>query len=165
MLISALSAFAAGGRNPEKAAGGMDALVRHQLLSLPLYGVFDNLQYQLDDGAVTLSGQVIRPTLKSEAEAAVRAIPGVRRVENRIEVLPLSSQDDELRLAVSRAIYGGNLYARYGLRADPAIHIVVANGRVTLEGAVGGKMDRQIAEMAANGVPGVFEVTNRLRVN
>ncbi|MGA8538125.1 MAG: BON domain-containing protein [Terriglobales bacterium] len=142
--------------------------VRHELVMLPYYGVFDNLAYKVDpDGTVTLLGQVAPlrgSTLKSDAENAVKRIEGVTRVVNDIEVLPLSPMDDQTRRAVYRAIYGNEVLNQYQLRAVPPIHIIVKNGHVTLEGVVSRAMDKQIAGLQANGVPGVFSVTNNLVV-
>ncbi|HET7442763.1 MAG TPA: BON domain-containing protein [Terriglobales bacterium] len=139
--------------------------VRHELVTLPFYGVFDNLAYKVDpDGTVTLLGQVARPTLKSDAERAVKNIEGVTRVVNNIEVLPTSPNDDRIRREVYRAIYGNEVLSQYQLRAVPPIHIIVKNGNVTLEGVVSRQMDKQVAEIQAKSVPGVFSVTNNLRV-
>ena len=141
--------------------------VRHELATLPWYGVFDWLEYQVQpDGTVILSGQVVRPTTKSDAEARVKQIEGVTRVINEIEVLPLSPQDDRLRIALYRAIYNWDspLFTKYGIRAVPPIHIIVKNGRATLKGVVDSEMDKQLAYTAARGVAGLFEVTNDLRV-
>ncbi|MDX2150772.1 MAG: BON domain-containing protein [Bryobacteraceae bacterium] len=137
--------------------------VRHELVMLPWYGVFDNLEYRVDGGVVTLSGQVIRPTLKSDAENLVKRLEGVETVRNEIEVLPLSPFDDRIRLAVYRAVYS-RLQPQYAMGGVPSIHIIVKNGNVTLTGAVGREMDRNLAFIAANGVPGVFSVTNDLRI-
>ena len=139
--------------------------VHHQLALLPYYGVFDNLAYRVSpDGSVTLMGQVTRPTLKSDAENVVKRIEGVERVDNQIKVLPPSPMDDQIRMAVYRAIYGNPELSMYAVRAIPPIHIIVENGHVTLEGVVARQMDRQVAEMQAKSVPGVFSVTNNLRV-
>jgi len=138
--------------------------VRHELVMLPYYGVFDNLEFRIDGYKVTLSGQVTNPTLKPAAAAAVKSIEGVEGVDNRIEVLPLSANDDRIRLATYRAIYGQPGLDRYGLRAIPTIHIVVRNGNVTLEGVVATEGDKNMAGIRANGVAGVFSVTNNLRV-
>jgi len=139
--------------------------VRHELVMLPFYGVFDNLAYKVDpDGTVELFGQVSRPTLKTDAERAVKGIEGVTRVVNNIEVLPTSPNDDRIRREVYRAIYGNEVLSQYALRAVPPIHIIVKNGNVTLEGVVSRAMDKQIAEMQAKSVPGVFSVTDNLRV-
>jgi len=139
--------------------------VHHELVLLPYYGVFDNLAYRVSpDGTVTLLGQVARPTLKSDAENAVKRIEGVERVDNQIQILPTSPMDDQIRVATYRAIYGNSVLSPYGLRAVPPIHIIVNQGHVTLEGAVAKQMDKQVAEMQAKSVPNVFSVTNNLRV-
>ena len=139
--------------------------VRHELVMLPFYGVFDNLAYKVSpDGTVTLLGQVSRPTLKSDAENVVKRIEGVEHVDNQIKVLPVSPNDDRIRRAVYRSIYGNDVLSQYALRAVPPIHIIVENGNVTLEGVVARQMDKQVAEMQAKSVPGVFSVTNNLRV-
>jgi hyperosmotically inducible protein len=139
--------------------------VRHELVMLPFYGVFDNLAYKVDpDGTVTLFGQVSRPVLKSDAENSVKRIEGVTRVVNNIEELPASPADDRIRREVYRAIYGNPSLSEYQVRAVPPIHIIVKNGHVTLEGAVGRAMDKQIAGVQANSVPGIFSVTNNLVV-
>ena len=138
--------------------------MRHELVTLPFYGVFDNLAFKVDGGTVTLLGQVSRPTLKTDAERVVQSIEGVERVINRIEVLPLSPYDDRIRLATYRAIYGNTALNRYALQAIPPIHIIVKNGNVTLEGVVANEGDKNIADIRARSVPGVFSVTNNLRV-
>ena len=139
--------------------------VRHELVTLPYYSVFDNLAYKVDGYTVTLFGQVTQPVLKSDAEKAVKKIEGVENVVNNIEVLPLSPMDDQIRRAVYRAIYGQPGLEMYSLRAVPTIHIIVKNGHVVLNGAVGNAGDKQRAGIAANGVPGVFSVTNDLQVS
>ena len=138
--------------------------VRHELIMLPYYGVFDNLSYRIDGSTVVLQGQVTRPTLKSDAERVVKDIEGVEKVENRIEVLPVSTHDDQIRLAVYRAIFGQAGLDRYALQAVPPIHIIVKSGNVTLEGIVANGADKNLAGIKANGVSGVFSVTNNLRV-
>jgi len=138
--------------------------VRHELVMLPYYGVFDNLTYRVDGGTVTLMGQVTRPTLKTDAGNVVKRIEGVDRVENQIQVLPLSPIDDQTRVAVYRAIYGHPGLDRYALQAVPPIHIIVDNGKVTLEGVVNSQADKDTANIRANGVGGVFSVVNNLRV-
>jgi len=138
--------------------------VRHQLVMLPWYSVFDNLAYQVEGDKVTLSGQVTRPVLKSDAEAAVKSIEGVASVVNNIEVLPLSPMDDQLRRAVYRAIYGDAGLSRYSVQAVPSIHIIVKNGNVTLEGIVDNETDKNLAGLRTNGVPNVFSVKNNLVV-
>jgi hyperosmotically inducible protein len=150
----------------ESSQRGMDRLareVRHELVMLPYYGVFDNLGFRIDGSTVTLVGQVTRPTLKSSAENVVKNIEGVEKVNNEIKVLPLSPNDDRVRLGVYRAIYGHTQLNRYALQAVPSIHIIVENGNVTLEGVVLNEGDKNVANIQANGVPGVFSVTNNLR--
>src|SRR5438445_719472 len=154
-------------RAPAISGRGSDRVtreVRHELVMLPYYGVFDNLAYKVDGSTVTLMGQVTRPTLKSDAERVVKSIEGVDKVVNKIEVLPLSPNDERIRMAVYRAIYGNTSLQRYGLQAVPPIHIIVNNGNVTLEGVVATEADKNIANLQANGVPGVFSVKNNLRV-
>lgn len=138
--------------------------VRHELVMLPWYGIFDNLSYRVDGGTVTLFGEVTRPTLKSDAENVVKRIEGVDRVVNNIEVLPLSPMDNRIRIATYRSIYGYGPLQRYAMGAVPSIHIIVKNGNVTLVGVVANKADADMANMRANSVPGVFSVTNDLRV-
>jgi len=138
--------------------------VRHELVMLPYYGVFDNLSYRIDGGKVTLFGQVARPTLKTDAEKAVKSIEGVQAVDNQIEVLPLSGNDDRIRAAVYRAVYSQGPLQRYQLSTVAPIHIIVKNGNVTLEGVVANTGDKNIAGIAANGVAGVFKVVNNLMV-
>jgi hyperosmotically inducible protein len=158
----------APGQNSALGQRGIDRIVKevhHELVMLPFYGVFDNLAYKVSpDGTVTLLGEVSRPTLKSDAENAVKRIEGVERVDNQLKVLPTSPNDDRIRRAVYRAIYGNDVLSQYALRAVPPIHIIVENGNVTLEGVVARQMDKQVAEMQAKSVSGVFSVTNNLRV-
>ena len=169
VLVSTLSVSLMAQGNREalspKAIERITREARHELVMLPFYGVFDNLAYKVDpDGTVTLLGQVSRPTLKSDAENAVKRIEGVERVVNNLEVLPTSINDDNIRRAVYRAIYGNSVLSQYQLRAVPPIHIIVKNGHVALEGVVARAMDKQIAGVQANGVSGVFSVENNLRV-
>lgn len=138
--------------------------VRHELVMLPYYSVFDNFTYQVDGSTVVLAGQVTRPTLKSGAERVVERVEGVGKVVNKIEVLPLSSSDDQIRWQVFRAIYQDSVLSRYAWQAVPPIHIVVRNGHVTLEGVVNASMERAVANARANAVAGVFSVVNNLRV-
>ena len=151
-------------RNEKKMHDNLVKEVRHQLLLLPYYSVFDNLLYKVDGDKVTLMGQVVRPTLKSDAENAVKGIEGISSVENQIQVLPTSPMDDQLRRAVYRAIYGDTSLSRYGWAAVPSIHIIVNNGHVTLEGVVDSEGDKNLANLRACGVPNVFSVTNNLSV-
>jgi hyperosmotically inducible protein len=147
----------------EKGINRLKKEVRHELLMLPYYGVFDNLTYTVGStGTITLQGQVTRPTLKSGAERAVKEVEGVSRVANNIEVLPLSPQDDNLRISLYRAIYGSAQLNRYALQAVPSIHIIVKNGQATLEGVAANEADKIVAGIQANGVSGVFSVVNNL---
>lgn len=137
--------------------------VRKELVTLPFYGIFDNFAFSVQEGKVHLLGQVTRPTLRSSAENVVKRLEGVTQVVNDIEVLPLSPFDDGVRLRVARAIYGSTALSRYSLGAQPSIRIIVKNGEVTLEGVVLNEGDRNIANIRANGVFGVFKVNNNLR--
>ena len=138
--------------------------VRHELLMLPYLGVFDNLAYKVDGSTVTLMGQVTRPTLKTDAERVVKGIEGVEKVDNQIEVLPPSSMDDQLRRRLYRTIYGYAPLQKYALGVQQPIRIIVKSGRVTLEGVVDNEADKNMAGIRANGVPGIFSVTNNLQV-
>ncbi|HET7205026.1 MAG TPA: BON domain-containing protein [Terriglobales bacterium] len=155
-------------QNRQLSPEGVDRIkkeVRHQLVMQPFYSVFDNFEYKVDpDGTVTLMGQVVDPTLKSDAEKSVKHIEGVERVVNDIEVLPVSPNDDRIRRATYRAIYGNDVLNMYALRAVPPIHIIVNGGHVSLDGVVARPMDKQVAEMQAKSVPGVFSVTDNLQV-
>lgn len=137
--------------------------VRKELVTLPYYGVFDNLAYEIEGRTVTLHGQVVRPSTRKDAERRVAKIEGVERVVNKIEVLPLSGFDDQIRRQAYRSIFNTSSLYRYALGSNPSIHIVVNRGHLTLEGVVGTRGDKQLAEFAARGVPGVFSVTNNLR--
>ena len=148
----------------QKAVARIQKEVRHELLMLPYLGVFDNLAYKVEGYNVTLSGQVTRPVLKSDAENAVKRIEGVERVDNQIEVLPLSPMDDQLRRRLYRSIYGYGPLQKYALGVQQPIRIVVKNGHVTLEGVVDNQGDKNLAGIRANGVSGAFSVTNNLVV-
>jgi hyperosmotically inducible protein len=153
-------------RTPERTVNNQQLVkkIRKELVTLPYYGVFDNLAFQVNGSTVTLYGEVVRPTTKSDAEHRIARLSGVTRVINRINVLPLSSFDDSIRQRTYRELVRtGSLY-RYFQGANPSIHIVVDRGRVTLEGVVGNTMDAQLAYMAARRVPGSFAVTNHLTV-
>ena len=147
-----------------KAPKTLEEQVRHELTMLPYYGVFDELSFQVSGNQVTLTGEVTRPVLRSDAENVVKRLPGVASVDNEIKVLPLSGFDDRIRWGELRAIYGNTVLSRYGQGAIAPIRIIVSNGHVTLEGTVDRQMDKNIAGMVANGVPGVFSVTNNLQV-
>jgi hyperosmotically inducible periplasmic protein len=138
--------------------------VRHELVMLPYLNVFDDISFRIDGNTVTLFGDVTRPSLKSDAGNVVKHVEGVARVENQIEVLPLSPFDDGIRLRAARAIYRYPALQRYAAGTQPSIHIIVKNGNVTLTGFVSSDIDKQLAFMRANGVPGVFAVNNHLQV-
>jgi hyperosmotically inducible protein len=166
--LSLVFALTVRGQSHEASPKGEDRIareVRHELVMLPYYSVFDNLAYKVDGYTVTLVGQVTQPVIKSDAEKSVKKIEGVQNVVNNIEVLPLSPMDDQIRRAVYRAVYSQPGLEMYSLRAVPTIHIIVKNGHVTLTGAVGNQGDKERAYIAANGVSGVFSVTNDLLVS
>src|SRR6266849_7400543 len=154
----------AKGQRETKSSQNLVREVRHQLLLLPYYSVFDNLAYKVEGDRVTLEGQVVRPTLKSDAENVVKGIEGVSGVTNNIEVLPLSPMDDQLRRALYRAIYGDPSLSKYSWSSVASIHIIVKNGNVTLEGIVDSEGDKNLAGLRANSVPDVFSVKHNLVV-
>jgi hyperosmotically inducible protein len=139
--------------------------VRHELLMLPYFGVFDYIAFKVEGSTVTLLGQVVRPVLKSDAENSIKKIEGVERVDNQIEVLPPSSMDDRLRIQLFRAIYQYPALQKYELGVQKPIRIIVKNGRATLEGVVDNEADKNLAGVRANGVPGLFSVTNNLQIS
>src|SRR5713101_976340 len=163
-LTSTSMAQSAKAQRETKASQNLVREVRHQLLLLPYYSVFDNLAYKVEGDRVTLEGQVVRPTLKSDAENVVKGIEGVSGVTNNIEVLPLSPMDDQLRRALYRAIYGDPSLSKYSWSSVASIHIIVKNGNVTLEGVVDSEGDKNLAGLRANSVPDVFSVKNNLVV-
>lgn len=138
--------------------------VRHQLVMIPYYSIFDNLEYRVDGNTVTLSGQVVHATIKDDAESAVKHIEGVDKVVNNIEILPPSPFDEQIRFAEYRSIYSFPSLQKYGFQAVASIHIIVKGGHVTLEGVVDNQSDKDAANIRANGVPNVFSVTNNLHV-
>lgn len=139
--------------------------VRHQLVMLPYYTIFDDLAFRVDGSTVTLLGNVTNPVLKSDAENVTKKVEGVTQVNNQINVLPLSPMDWRIRRAEFRAIYGDpQIGDRYGHQALPSIHIIVNNGNVRLEGVVANQGDKNLIGIRANGVPGVFRVDNALQV-
>src|SRR5450631_148942 len=181
-VLALLLVFASGGWENATAQGstgndsargalsskGVDRIIKevhHELALLPYYGVFDFLAYKVGaDGTVTLLGQVARPVLKSDAEGAIKHIEGVERVDNQIQVLPLSPMDDQIRHAAFRAIYGSPQLNKYSWQSVQSIHIIVNNGNITLEGVVDSQADKQVAEIQAKGVPNAFAVTDNLMV-
>ncbi len=139
--------------------------VRHELLMLPYFGVFDYIAYKVDGSTVTLLGSVVRPTTKSDAENVVKRIEGVEKVDNQIEVLPPSPMDDGLRIRLYREIYGYPALEKYALGVQKPIRIIVKMGHVTLEGVVDNDTDKNLAGVRANSVPGIFSVANNLQVS
>jgi len=165
VLVAAGTVSASNAQYREsKARPGLEERVRHELAMLPYYNVFDDLSFRVDDGKVTLLGEVTQPVLKDDAGKAVKHVEGVRSVDNEIEVLPLSPFDSQIRRSIYRAIYGYPGLQRYALGAVPSIHIIVKNGHVALEGVVTTEQDKQLAYLRANTVPNVFSVDNHLRV-
>ncbi len=163
VTVAALPVF---GKTGPAQSGDLSNQVRHELVMIPYYNVFDDLNYSVDNatGVVTLSGAVTWPVIKDDAQKSVKRLPGVTKVVDNIRVLPLSSFDDRIRIAAYRSIYGfGGLY-RYGMGTQPSIHIIVDNGHITLTGVVDNQADKDLANIRANSVPGVFSVTNNLRV-
>lgn len=155
----------AGGAAKSSPAGGqLGKQVRQKLLRLPYYGVFDDLGYSIDGGKVTLHGQVVHASTRSDAERSVARIPGVTQVINKIQVLPLSGFDDSIRVSTYRALQRTAGLYRYFMGTNPSLHIVVDRGHVTLTGMVSTRMDKQLAYITASGVPGTFSVTNNLQV-
>ena len=136
--------------------------VRHEILMVPYIGVFDNVAFSVDNGGVTLHGQVTRPVDKRNLEQAVKSVEGVTQVNNQIEVLPLSAFDDQIRFRTLSSLLRTAPLNKYFVGVQPSIRIIVKNGNVMLDGVVLNNMDRQVAYMAANGVSGVFSVTNNL---
>lgn len=165
MIAFTLSALAQKSpQPPSKFTQRVQKQVSHEILMLPQYGVFDVIGFKVQGYTVTLFGHVVNPTLKSDAEHAIRKIEGVEKVNNQIDVLPVSFNDDRLRRQLFQAIYGYGPLQRYGVGSNRPIHIVVDRGHVTLEGVVDSTGDRNIVNIRANGVPGVFSVTNHLQV-
>jgi len=167
LSLLCLSAAAQDNQRDQPSAKSQDRIVRevrHELLMLPYFGVFDYIAFKVDGGTVTLVGQVVRPVLKSDAENAVKRIEGVEHVNNQIEVLPPSPIDDQLRLRLFRIIYGDPGLEKYALGVQKPIRIIVKNGHVTLEGVVDSQGDKDLAGIRAKTVPGSFSVDNNLQV-
>jgi hyperosmotically inducible protein len=166
MLLIATSAAVAAPKGVDETEQGYQQMakqVRHELVTLPYFGVFDNLAYKVEGDTVTLYGQVVRPSTRSDAARRVAKIKGVERVVNNIEVLPLSRFDDDVRINTYRTLARtGGLY-RYLMGANPSIRIIVNRGQLTLEGVVANEGDKNLAYVVARGVPGAFSVTNNLR--
>jgi len=165
MLAIATPSVAAQKEVSPQAVDRIQKEVRHEILMLPYFDVFDNIAFKVDGDDVTLFGQVTRPTLKTDVERVVKTIEGVEKVDNQIEVLPVSPNDDRLRLRLFRAIYGFNALQRYALPVVKPIRIIVKNGHVTLEGIVDSEGDKDLVNLRARGVSGSFSVTNNLTVS
>lgn len=161
-VLAAAAALMSAAPNPTLSP--LENKVRHELVMLPYLNVFDDISFRVDGNTVTLFGEVTRPILKSDAENVVKRVEGIARVQNQIEILPLSSFDQGIRLRTARAIYGYGPLQRYAMGTQPPIHIIVKNGNVTLTGFVSTGMDKQMAFMRANAVPGVFAVNNQLQI-
>ena len=164
MLAASLTCWAAQSTATQHSQERISHEVRNELVTLPQLSIFDNLAFKVDGETVTLTGQVRNPILKDSAEKVVKDIEGVKGVNNKIEVLPPSPNDDRIRRDVARAIFNDDRLFRYSMGAVPPIHIIVNRGHVTLEGVVANQADKDAAGLRANGVPGVFSVQNNLRV-
>src|SRR5208282_2920849 len=167
LVLAVFTALALSGQEhpvPERAVARIQKEVLHELRMLSYVTVFDNLAFKVDGYKVTLLGQVTNPAVKSDAEKAVKGIEGVEAVDNQIEVLPPSQNDDRLRRVLFRAIYGYGPLEKYSLGVIKPIRIIVKGGHVTLEGVVDNQTDKDTAGLRANGVSGVFSVTNNLQV-
>jgi osmotically-inducible protein OsmY len=138
--------------------------VRHELAMIPQVTVFDNLAYRVDGNTVTLYGQVRNAVIKDVAEKSIKHLEGVEKVNNQIEILPASFNDDRIRRQVARAVFNDPRLFNYGFQPVSPIRIIVKNGRVDLEGIVRTQTDKDSAFIRANGVPGVFKVENNLQV-
>jgi hyperosmotically inducible protein len=175
LFAVALAGLLSFGLGPSRALAGtttapnvssISSQVHHDLAMLPWYGIFDNLEYQVNGTEVTLSGQLIseHAVTKEDAAKSVSSIPGVTKVVNNIEVLPPSPFDNQIRRAEYRTVFSHGDLGRYTLGAIPPVHIIVKGGHVTLEGVVMNQMDKNMAGIFANTVPGVFSVENHLHV-
>ena len=164
MLAASLTSWSAQSTATQHSQERISHEVRNELITLPQFSIFDNLAFKVDGETVTLTGQVRNPILKDSAEKVVKDIEGVKEVNNKIEVLPPSPNDDRIRRDVARAIFNDDRLFRYSMGAVPPIHIIVNRAHVTLEGVVANQADKDAAGLRANGVPGVFSVQNNLRV-
>jgi hyperosmotically inducible periplasmic protein len=161
LALGAAPGFAGTGNPP---AQDLPSQVLHQLVMIPYYSVFDDLNFSVDNGVVTLTGDVVNPVVRTDAEGSIKHLAGVTHVVNKINILPPSSMDNHIRAAEYRAIFGYSDMYRYAMGAIPSIHIIVDFGHVTLVGVVNTDADKNVANIRANSVPGVFSVTNNLRV-
>lgn len=161
--LSSISVFAQTNAFGKNSNQGIERQVFKEILSLPYYGVFDSISFKVDNGVVHLYGSVVQPTTKSQAQRYVEDINGVTDVINNIEVLPLSNFDNQIRYSVVREFdrRGGNIY-RYLQGTNPSMRVIVKNGHITLVGYVSNQSDSNLARILANGISGVFSVTNNL---
>lgn len=165
MIAAGFSVSASNAVASVAGSGNLEKRVGHELNMLPYVNTFDYMSYTVsDDGVVTLSGEVTNPTLKQDAARAVKRVEGVERVDNQIQVLPVSFFDNGLRIRLFRTIYGDPVLQRYGVGAEKSIRIIVDNGHVTLVGFVDNQADKSIAGIRAGSVPGIFSVDNQLQV-
>ncbi len=153
--------YSVNGKKPNQ---GIERQVYKEIITLPYFGVFDNIAYKVDGDTVTLYGKVVQPTTKSSAGKVVERIAGVEEVINNIEVLPLSNFDDSIRLRTLRTLQNGGSLGRYFASIKPSIKIIVERGNITLEGFVANRGDYNLANVLANGVSGAFSVNNHLIV-
>ena len=126
------------------------------------FTIFDDISANVKDGVVTLEGKVTMPYKKNDIEKRIARVDGVTRVVNKVDVLPVSTWDDELRYRIARAIYGNSNFWHYAASANPPIHVVVDHGRVTLTGVVQSEVDRMLARSLVT-QNGVMSVTNKLQ--
>jgi hyperosmotically inducible periplasmic protein len=157
MLALGSPAFAADSQNLQ-----LFRAVQKQVLQYSHFTIFDNVNAQVDNGVVRLTGKVTMPFKVADIENRVRKVAGVQRVDNRLEVLPVSQFDDELRLGLAHAIYSNPAFRSFASMANPPIHIIVDRGHVTLDGVVLNEVDRAIARSIAGSFPS-FSFKNELK--
>ena len=159
MMLVAVSApaFAVDSDNLQ-----MFRAVQKQVLQYPHFTIFDNVNVQVDGGAVKLTGKVTFDYKRDDLERRVRQVAGVQRIDNQLQVLPVSQFDDELRVGLAQAIYSNPAFRAFASMVNPPIHIIVENGHVTLDGVVLNEVDRAIARSIAAGFPS-FSFTNGLK--
>jgi hyperosmotically inducible protein len=151
------------GAIPQGSSAQIAEQVRKEIVTLPFYSIFDNVEFELTDGVLELKGEVYRPVMKRQIEKVAQRVAGVDSVVNNIEILPLSPYDDRIRIALARQLFRNQVFTRHSIQAVPPVHIVVKNGNVTLEGVVNSELEKNVAFHVANGIHGVFSVTNNLR--
>lgn len=159
-----LTVFAAAGSAQDRFDAKIAAEIGRQIDRYPQFTIFDFVSGKVESGVVTLTGKVTMPFKKTEIGRKAERIEGVRQVQNLIEVLPVSTYDEDLRLRIARAIYGNSAFWQYGARANPPIHIIVDRGHVTLTGVVNSNVERMLARTLATGF-GELSVTNELRTD